>query len=215
MIEITLYILFSLIFSLIIYFIVRFFLTIDFIKKAYKLQYRLGKHNIEERYLILNILYFKFFKIVFSFKKLDVENYITYNEQLILWNAFDYNLFSLKLLQSAKISYNCTLDLRPSYLDGMCYHMYNNSVYTNSIFIKCHSFIRNHIPEFNELFLIGAVCERSTFWWNRDDIKSRLEAFDRLISIYEEKVNNRTFHLSDVPKEELLKRRIDAYSYLL
>ena len=45
--------------------------------------------------------------------------------------------------------------------------------------------VRQLIPEFNPEFLGG---EKSLFWWDPMDKKSRIKAFDKLIKIYSKKV---------------------------
>lgn len=44
--------------------------------------------------------------------------------------------------------------------------------------------IHNLIPEFNSLELCGASLAADEYWWYPDDIKSRLDAFDHLITLY-------------------------------
>lgn len=67
----------------------------------------------------------------------------------------------------------------------------------------CHAFLRaNHlkyyhgldvcryIPEFNSDFLVGKHFVYGEPWWPTNDRSSRLEAFDKLIEIYENKIAN-------------------------
>lgn len=67
----------------------------------------------------------------------------------------------------------------------------------------CHAFLRvNHfkychgrnvgeyIPEFNADFLAGEHFFYGEPWWPINDRRSRLEAFDKLIEIYEDKIAN-------------------------
>ena len=46
--------------------------------------------------------------------------------------------------------------------------------------------IIKHIPEFNAKFLNGNSNE--AYWWRLKDTKSRIEAFDKLIKVYENKL---------------------------
>lgn len=46
------------------------------------------------------------------------------------------------------------------------------------------------IPEFNSLFLSGSRHSYRDFWWPRYDRLSRIEAFDKLIAVYEDKIAN-------------------------
>ena len=57
--------------------------------------------------------------------------------------------------------------------------------------------VYNIIPEFNPTFLqayektidSGAYVAHDSYWWDRKDSASRLRAFDKLISVYEEQPN--------------------------
>ena len=49
-------------------------------------------------------------------------------------------------------------------------------------------YIKYLIPEFDRDFLNGNV---GLYWWPLEDRDSRLEAFDKLIALYEEAVNNK------------------------
>ena len=74
-----------------------------------------------------------------------------------------------------------------NYLGGMCFYI-RNSIY--SIFnIRISYFeIKYIIPEFvPETF--GLNEEYSSFWWNVYDVNSRINAFDKLIKIYKNKIN--------------------------
>ena len=45
-------------------------------------------------------------------------------------------------------------------------------------------------PSLIRCFLSGNRLSYSDFWWPRTDRESRIEAFDKLISVYEDKLAN-------------------------
>ena len=44
---------------------------------------------------------------------------------------------------------------------------------------------RENIPEFNSLYLVGIDKPNYEYWWDPNDKQSRIEAFDKLIKLYE------------------------------
>lgn len=50
--------------------------------------------------------------------------------------------------------------------------------------------ITKYIPEFNPIFLTGEAKFYSQAWWLKYDRKSRIEALDKLIAIYEQKIKD-------------------------
>ena len=50
-----------------------------------------------------------------------------------------------------------------------------------------YSYIPSLIPEFNSKFLDGS--QNPGYWWPIADINSRIKAFDKLIILYQKKVN--------------------------
>ena len=48
--------------------------------------------------------------------------------------------------------------------------------------------IKNNIPEFNLKYLIGENRCDEGYWWDIRDIDSRIEAFNKLIKLYETKI---------------------------
>lgn len=50
--------------------------------------------------------------------------------------------------------------------------------------------ITKYIPEFNPIFLTGEAAFYSHAWWPNGDRKSRIEALDKLIAIYEQKIKD-------------------------
>ena len=70
---------------------------------------------------------------------------------------------------------------------GMCFYIQDCISYIFKIYVY-YSKIKNIIPEFvPETF--GLNVEDNHFWWNIDDIDSRIKAFDILIEIYKNKIN--------------------------
>lgn len=70
---------------------------------------------------------------------------------------------------------------------GMCFYITNCINFIFNIYIT-YSEIKNIIPEFiPETF--GLNIEYNCLWWNIDDINSRINAFDKLIEIYKNKIN--------------------------
>lgn len=86
----------------------------------------------------------------------------------------------LKVLKRAKEIY-----IHQKYEVGMCYCIYislSEILYDPFNDYKC---LNKYIPEFNPKFLKGD--STSVYWWPLNDSKSRIKAFDKLISIYENK----------------------------
>ena len=50
--------------------------------------------------------------------------------------------------------------------------------------------VTKYIPEFNPSFLTGKCCPHEHSWWHPNDKISRLEALDKLIAIYEQKIKD-------------------------
>ena len=50
--------------------------------------------------------------------------------------------------------------------------------------------VAKYIPEFNPIFLTGKGDYYNYPWWPIDDRTSRLEALDKLIAIYEQKIED-------------------------
>lgn len=83
----------------------------------------------------------------------------------------------LKALIKARKDYN-----RARY-PGMCHHL------ARTLSINTYSLIVEIIPEFNRKFLVSSeiptLRQRSVYWWDTNDYQSRVEAFDKLIDIYQ------------------------------
>lgn len=54
----------------------------------------------------------------------------------------------------------------------------------------CGSETAKYIPEFNPIFLTGEAKFYDHAWWLTYDRKSRIEALDKLIAIYEQKIKD-------------------------
>lgn len=75
-------------------------------------------------------------------------------------------------------------------------------ILSNKYTYLCHAFaavddrywsgldVTKYIPEFNPSFLTGEWCPHEHPWWHPSDKISRLEALDKLIAIYEQKVKD-------------------------
>lgn len=50
--------------------------------------------------------------------------------------------------------------------------------------------VAKYIPEFNPIFLTGEEKPHFNAWWPTYDRKSRIEALDKLIAIYEQKIED-------------------------
>ena len=73
---------------------------------------------------------------------------------------------------------------------------------SNKYHYLCHAFaavddrywtgvyVTKYIPEFNPSFLTGEYCSPEQPWWHPSDKISRLEALDKLIAIYEQKIKD-------------------------
>jgi len=68
---------------------------------------------------------------------------------------------------------------------GMCGYIYTAILYFH---IKgewiLYEMISDFIPNFNPIFLGGE--EGKAYWWPREDLESRIKAFNKLIKYYEE-----------------------------
>lgn len=84
---------------------------------------------------------------------------------------------ALKVIKKAKKNLKYCGFMCPSMLEA--YH----SELKDEGSIMCT--VRELIPEFNPEFLGG---ENSLFWWDPEDKKSRIKAFDKLIKIYSKKL---------------------------
>lgn len=74
-----------------------------------------------------------------------------------------------------------------NYAFGMCFYIQNCINFIFNIYIY-YSEIKHIIPEFiPETF--GLNVEYNHLWWNSEDIDSRINAFDKLIEIYKNKIN--------------------------
>lgn len=87
----------------------------------------------------------------------------------------------LEVLKLAKERYmNRNLEI------GMCCCIHTSLCrILNKPFISDYEYLSKYIPEFNPEFLNGNL--KHVYWWPVTDTKSRIEAFDKLISIYENK----------------------------
>lgn len=75
-------------------------------------------------------------------------------------------------------------------------------ILSNKCTYLCHAFakvdnrywtgmyVTKYIPEFNASFLTGECCLHEHPWWHPSDKISRLEALDKLIAIYEQKIKD-------------------------
>lgn len=50
--------------------------------------------------------------------------------------------------------------------------------------------VAKYIPEFNPVFLTGEAKSYGSAWWPNHDTKPRIEALDKLIAIYEQKIKD-------------------------
>lgn len=76
-----------------------------------------------------------------------------------------------------------------NYAFGMCFYIQTciNFIFDTYVY---YSEIKNIIPEFiPETF--GLNVEYNHLWWNSEDIDSRIKAFDKLIEIYKNKINEK------------------------
>lgn len=75
-------------------------------------------------------------------------------------------------------------------------------ILSNKYTYLCHAFaavddrywsgkdVTKYIPEFNPVFLTGKETFYGHAWWLNHDRKSRIEALDTLIAIYEQKIKD-------------------------
>jgi hypothetical protein len=69
---------------------------------------------------------------------------------------------------------------------GMCFCIHTNLCrIVHKPLINDYEYLSKYIPEFNPEFLNGDP--KCVYWWPLNDVKSRIKAFDKLISIYENK----------------------------
>ena len=89
----------------------------------------------------------------------------------------------LKVITNAKTYYT-----RKGYTDGMCnaFTMVLYDIDTNHMSYK--RWLGINIPEFNSKYLTGLAISHDYYWWNVNDIDSRIAAFDKLIKLYETKI---------------------------
>lgn len=66
---------------------------------------------------------------------------------------------------------------------GMCYAL--TLAYWNNYKFTYPKFSEN-IPEFNRKFLNPDSDFNNPYWWDQNDIESRIKAFDKLIEIYKD-----------------------------
>lgn len=96
--------------------------------------------------------------------------------------------------RKAKKIYKILIDARHIYSEyiahnihpGMCSCIVN--AYKNkNIYIRMHD-IEKHIPEFNRTFCNGDILLNG-YWWEQNDVESRIKAFNKLIKCYMDKMN--------------------------
>lgn len=119
----------------------------------------------------------KFWRMVFSFKKPIIENYISALNYYKLTGALP-NTFKARIFKVVKKDYLRNLK-NGDYL-GLCSVILSVSLidhdldYTNNLTL--------YFPEFNAEFLGGNP--NGAYWWPIKDTKSRIEALDKLIKLY-------------------------------
>lgn len=92
---------------------------------------------------------------------------------------------ALEILKEAR---DLFLNNSDKYYFGMCFYIGKACDRASVIHNVNIPYIEYLIPEFNRDFLDGGV---GLYWWPLEDRKSRLRAFNKLIAIYEEAVNNK------------------------
>ena len=89
----------------------------------------------------------------------------------------------LKVIERAKSYY-----ILKGYDDGMC-NAFGMALYKMNIYHRSYTeWINHNIPEFNAKYLTGTNASHFTYWWDLKDIDSRVEAFNKLIDLYETKI---------------------------
>lgn len=86
----------------------------------------------------------------------------------------------LEVIKKAKI-------YQELYKEGMCASFKYAIIYTESI-RNIPEWLNKNIPEFNAKYLTGSNMTHDHYWWNLNDIDSRIEAFNKLIKLYETKI---------------------------
>ncbi len=84
---------------------------------------------------------------------------------------------------------------------GMCFAFDKALMDTLGVEIRQGFYWNDFIPLFNEKFLTGRIRNRpasfKAYWWDVDDVKSRKEAFQKLIDEYEKPANRNLILKSD------------------
>lgn len=95
----------------------------------------------------------------------------------------------LELIILAKLFY---LESERYPIRGMCRSFYLAMVVKGYI-LEYHDIeykdIRRIIPEFNLEFLEAKKYDIDWYWWHINDTESRIRAFDKLINLYKQKIN--------------------------
>lgn len=79
---------------------------------------------------------------------------------------------------------------------GMCYFI-KQGLNAYGVYIAHYTEIRYYIPEFYPENLGGI---RGEYWWHLEDFQSRINAFDKLIKIYKDKIENKKNKQSFIQK---------------
>ena len=100
-----------------------------------------------------------------------------------LFKYFKPRYWELKrILSDIKEAKELILNKKHDYL-CLAFHEVNDRYF-------CGSEVAKYIPEFNPIFLTGEEKLDCDAWWLTYDRASRLEALDKLIAIYEQKIKD-------------------------
>lgn len=70
---------------------------------------------------------------------------------------------------------------------GMCFFI-GKELSKHSVYDCNYDDIIKFIPEFNPEFCEGNI-NKTWYWWHINDTESRIRAFDKLINLYKQKIN--------------------------
>lgn len=91
----------------------------------------------------------------------------------------------LEVIENAKDYYTTK-----GFNKGMCnaFYMVLYDIHIHINYMPYGQWLGINIPEFNPKYLTGLGASYNEYWWNVNDIDSRIEAFNKLINLYETKI---------------------------
>lgn len=110
-------------------------------------------------------------------------------------NHIKHLVYKRKEFKRLKLCLKVIIDAKKYYVkegfnDGMC-NAFVMTLYTMHInYMPYRQWLGINIPEFNSKYLTGLDISHNSYWWAVKDIDSRIEAFNKLIDLYENKLSS-------------------------